>query len=497
LQQHQQDQQACIEQPTALQQQHGQRVWGQTDPGLGCSAAGSRLPRQRPHSGSWLPDHTLQHLHEAAVHSGHDNSNAGAAAAAVAAHGARKYGLQRGRAASTGGGYFDGHLSMHRTGDISRRRSSTAAAGYGLWDSWQEHVHNQADAAAAVAGYGYHSSSYGGSFGHSGLQRVQSVPRPMRAWDVMPLPSAAAGAASIRARRRSYSVSSPGKLTGHLQQLRQQQHWQQEQRRPMTAGGALGSVAHTARASSSVHPFGLHNSHVAFGVASGAAAAVTVGATIRDANASSSSAWLVSSPLKRAQQLVATGGRHRSSSGGGSRAAAAAELGGAAGRARSLAAVLSGVQATGAAAQQARNCSVGGSPSNADSRRQSRLGARTSAPGSAAAASTAQHSSGNAAFVTAQLLQQVRAQQASGGGARGSCGGASGADRVAAAAAAAARVRSSGGGSCSAAAGSVPLTAQILEYAAGLYKPLQVGFNLQQSSSLCEFVLCVLFDTYS
>jgi hypothetical protein len=118
------------------------------------------------------------------------------------------------------------------------------------------------------------------------------------------------------------------------------------------------------------------------------------------------------------------------------------------------------------------------------------LGARASTPGNAAAASAAPHGAGNAASVTAQLLQQVRAQQASGGGARGSCSGAMCADRVTAAAAAA-RGRSSGGGSSSA-AGSAPLTAQILEYAAGLYNPRQVGeVNLQDTLSFYMSVRCV------
>jgi hypothetical protein len=479
-QQQQQEQHECVEQPAESQQQQHhhqqQHTWRQTDPGLGCSAAATGVARQRQHSSSWLPDHSLQHLHEAAgTHSGHDNSYRGAAAAAVAAAAAGEYCLQRGRAASTGGGYFDGHVSRHRAEDVSRRRSSTAA-GYGLWDSWQEHVHNQAATAAADVATGYRSS---GSFGHSSLQRAQSVPRPLRAWDVLPLPSATAEAASARARRPSCSVSNPGKVTGHLQQ----HHWQQqEQRRPMTAGGALGSMTHTARASSNVWPLGLHNCHVAFGgPANGTAAAGTIGSTMRDVKASSSSAWLVSSPLKRAQQLVATGGRPRSSSGGGSNAAAAAGLAGAAGKARSVAAVLSGVQAPGAAAQQARNCSLSGS--NADSRRQSRIGAKTSAAGNAAGTYAAPHGVGNAVSVTAQLLQQVRAQQASGGGARGSCSGALSADRVTAAAAA--RGRSSGGGSSSA-AGSAPLTAQILEYAAGLYNPRQVGsVSLKELLSLC------------
>jgi hypothetical protein len=152
-----------------------------------------------------------------------------------------------------------------------------------------------------------------------------------------------------------------------------------------------------------------------------------------------------------------------------------------------VAAVLSGVHAPGAAAQQARDCSLSGS--NADSRRQSRLGARTSAAGNTAAACAAPHGVGNAASVTAHLLQQVRLQQASGGGARGSCSGASCVDRVTAAAAA--RGRSSGGGSSSG-AGSAPLTAQILEYAAGLYNPRQVGtVSPKELLSFCMTWLCV------
>ncbi|KAF6250800.1 hypothetical protein COO60DRAFT_1646061 [Scenedesmus sp. NREL 46B-D3] len=213
--------------------------------------------------------------------------------------------------------------------------------------------------AAAHAGHGHLSCTYG----RSGSQRAQSAPRPLRAWDVLPLPSAAAGAASVRARRRSCYVSSPGRLPGHVQQLRQQGHSLQEQRRPLTAAGALGGLAHTAGAGSSVKPLGLHNSHAGYAAAGGAAAAVAAGSGAVGSNASSSSAWL-------------------------------------------------------------------------------------------------------AASVTAQLLQQVRAQQALGGDARVSSG-ASYADKVESAAS---RMRSSGRGSSSA-VGSALLTAQILEYAAGLYKP--------------------------